>query len=82
MTCRSIEMPTLREFVVDVLNANNITSDPDEIIKQITNIARERATQNVAVLSDDEVRDMVINNADLANRLAQEKKAKAEARAK
>ena len=82
MTCRSIEMPTLREFVVDVLNENNITSDPDEIIKQITEIARQRATNNVAAISDDEIRELVINNADLANRLAQEKKAKEEAREK
>lgn len=71
-------MPTLREFVDNVLLENNITSDPEEIIKQITSIARERATNGVAAISDDEVRDMVINNADLANRLAEEKKRKAE----
>ena len=71
-------MPTLREFVNDVLTQNNIQSDADQIIEMITNIARERATDNVAAISDDEVRDMVINNADLANRLAAEKKAKEE----
>lgn len=75
-------MPTLREFVDNVLLENNITSDPEEIIKQITSIARERATDGVAAISDDEVRDMVINNADLANRLAEEKKRKDEARIK
>ena len=73
-------MPTLREFVVNVLAENNITSDPDEIIKQITEVARQRATNQVACISDEEVREMVINNADLAARIAEEKKQKEEAR--
>jgi len=71
-------MPTLREFVVNVLTENNIQSDPDEIIKQITDIAKNRAVNNVAAISDDEVKEMVINNAELAARLAQEKKNKQE----
>lgn len=78
----SVLMPTLKEFVENVLAENNIQSDPDKIIEQITNIARNRAEKqddvrcSCAVISDDEVRDMVINNADLANRLAAEKKEK------
>lgn len=74
-------MPTLKEFVNDVLAQNNLQSDADQIIKLITDIAKERAVDNVAAISDDEVRDMVINNADLANRLVAEKKAKEEAAA-
>lgn len=73
-------MPTLREFVDDVLAENNIQSDPEQIIRQITDIARTRAVNNVAAISDIEIREMVINNAELANRLAQEKKAREEAR--
>ncbi len=75
-------MPTLREFVTDVLQQSGIQSDADEIIKQITDIARERAENNVAAISDEEVREMVINNADLANRIAEEKRLKEEARAR
>ena len=67
-------MPTLREFVNGVLNENNIISDPDRIIKMITDIARERAIDHVAAISDDEVRQMVIDNAGLANKLAEEKR--------
>lgn len=74
-------MPTLREFVTDVLQQSGIQSDADEIIKQITDIARERAENNVAAISDEEVREMVINNAELAQKLAREKEAKAEAEA-
>lgn len=79
-------MPTLREFINTVLAENNMTSNTDEIIKMITKIAKERATDGCAAISDDEVREMVINNADLAERLAEarrlkeeEQKAKAEA---
>ena len=72
----SVLMPSLREFVVNVLTENNIQSDPDKIINEITKIARTRAVNNVAAISDDEVRDMVINNADLANRLATEEREK------
>lgn len=74
-------MPTLKEFVNDVLLENNLTADADQIIKMINDIARERATDGVCAISDDEVRDMVINNVDLANRLVAERKAKEEEKA-
>lgn len=74
-------MPTLREFVDSVLAENNLTSDPEQIIRQITDIARQRAVSGCAVIDDREVRDMVINNADLANRIVEEKKRKEEAEA-
>jgi len=70
-------MPTLREFVEQTLAENHLDSNVDQIIKQITDIARQRAEHNVAAICDEEVREMVINNADLANKLAQEKEAKA-----
>ena len=76
-------MPSLREFVDNVLNENGLIADSEQIIKMITDIARERAVDNCSVISDDEVREMVINNADLANRLAREqeqKKAEEEAK--
>lgn len=72
-------MPTLKEFVDGVLNENNIVADSEQIIKMITDIARQRAVDGCAAISDDEVRDMVINNADLANKLAEEEKAMREA---
>lgn len=75
-------MPSLKEFVNNVLNENNLVSDADQIIKMITDIAKERAIDGCAAISDDEVRDMVINNADLANKLNEEKKAKEEAEAR
>lgn len=65
---------TLKEFVETVMVENNIQSDADEIIEHITEIARTRAEQNVAVLADDEVREMVINNAELVDRAREEKK--------
>lgn len=69
-------MPTLKEFVNDVLVENNIIADQDQIIKSITQIARGRAVDGCCAISDEEVRNMVINNVDLANRLTEEKKAK------
>lgn len=71
-------MPTLREFVEQTLAENHLESNVEEIIKQITDIARERAVNSVAAICDEEVKEMIINNADLANRLAQEKEAKAQ----
>ena len=63
-------MPTLREFVEQTLAENHLDSNVDQIIKQITDIARERAVNSVAAICDEEVKEMIINNADLANRLA------------
>lgn len=70
---------TLKEFVEDVIKTNNIyTADAEQIIDYITGIARERATRtdngSICVISDDEVREMVINHADLARRQAEEKR--------
>lgn len=70
---------TLKEFVENVLMENNIQSDVNEIISKITDIARERAVDNMCAISDEEVRQMVINNADLVNQLEKEKQAKKEA---
>lgn len=72
---------TLKEFVETVMAENNIQSDADEIIENITKIARTRAEQNVAVLADDEVREMVINNAELVERAREEKKKRDKERA-
>ena len=70
-------MPTLKEFVVNVLTENHLPGDPDEIIKKITEVARERAVQcgsgQVAFIDPEEVREMVINNAELTARIAQER---------
>lgn len=69
-------MPTLKEFVNDVVVENNLIVDQEQIIKLITDIAKERAIDGCCAISDEEVREMVINNVDLANRLTEEKKAK------
>ena len=66
-------MPTLREFVDQTLQANNLQGDPDEIIRQITEVARGRAVNNCAAISDEEVREMIINNAELSAVIAREK---------
>ena len=71
-------MPTLIEFINDVLQKENITGDPDKIAKQIEDIARQRAVNNVAAISDEEVREMVINNAELSLKLAEEERIKKE----
>ena len=70
-------MPTLKEFVVYVLNKNNLDGDPDVIIKKITEIVRKRAAgQLIVAISNEEVREMVINSAELSMKLAEEKKIK------
>lgn len=78
--------PTLEQFVQDTLTVNNLAGDVKEIIGKIVEIARERAVNcvggSVAYIDPEEVREMVINNAELSAKLAEEKQAKAEERAK
>ena len=83
-------MPTLIEFINDVLQKENIPGNVEEIAKQIVDIARKRATGNITVsdkeievqkvvaISDEEVREMVINNAELSMKLAEEERIKKE----
>lgn len=71
-------MPSLKEFVDSVLNENGLVADSEQIIKMITDIARERAIDNCSIISDEEVREMVINNVGLANKLAEEQRLRAE----
>lgn len=66
-------MPTLNEFIADVLKKENIPGNIEEIANQIEDIARERAVNNIAAISDEEVRELVINNAELSVKLAEEK---------
>lgn len=66
----------LKDFIQQVLVENNIVGDVKEIEKLITDIARERAVDGCCAISDDEIREMVINNAELSNKLVQEKKQK------
>lgn len=66
-------MPSLNEFVNSVMAENNITADSNQIIEKITEIARQRAVGGCCAISDDEIREMVINNAELVNKLAEEK---------
>lgn len=72
----------LKDFIQEVLTTENINGDVKEIERMITEIAQQRAEGNGCVaISDDEVRNMVINNAELSTKLAQEK-AEKEAREK
>ena len=66
-------MPSLREFVDQTLQANSLEGNADEIIKQITEVARGRAVNGCAAISDEEVREMIINNAELSAVIAREK---------
>lgn len=58
-------MPTLKEFIKDVLQKENIKGDVDKIAKEIEKEARKQAVNGIACICDEEVREMTINIADL-----------------
>lgn len=58
-------MPTLKEFIKNVLQKENIKGDVDKIAKEIENKARKQAVNGIACICDEEVREMTINIADL-----------------
>ena len=58
-------MPTLKEFIKNVLQKENIEGDVDKIAKEIENKARKQAVHGIACICDEEVREMTINIADL-----------------
>lgn len=58
-------MPTLKEFIADVLKKENLYGDVNKIAKEIQNEAKSRAINGIACICDEEVREMTINIADL-----------------
>lgn len=58
-------MPTLKEFIADVLKKENLYGDVDKIAKEIEKEAKSRAINGIACICDEEVREMTINIADL-----------------
>lgn len=58
-------MPTLKEFIKNVLQKENIHGDVDKIAKEIEKEARKQAVHGIACICDEEVREMTINIADL-----------------
>lgn len=58
-------MPTLKEFIADVLKKDNLYGDVNKIAKEIQNEAKNRAINGIACICDEEVREMTINIADL-----------------
>lgn len=64
---------TLLEFINDTLQKNNIQGDAKQIEQMITDIAEQRAVDGKCAISDSEVEEMVINNAELSTKLAKEK---------
>lgn len=52
---------TLREYVELIKLEHNINFDTNKIIKHVTDQARKQKEGNVAVLSDDDVKQLVIN---------------------
>lgn len=58
-------MPTLKEFIKNVLQKENIEGDVDKIAKEIEKEARKQAVHGIACICDEEVREMTINIADL-----------------
>ena len=58
-------MPTLKEFIKNVLQKENIEGDVDKIAKEIEKEARKQAVNGIACICDEEVREMTINIADL-----------------
>lgn len=58
-------MPTLKEFIADVLKKENLQGDVNKIAKEIEKEARKQAVNGIACICDEEVREMTINIADL-----------------
>lgn len=58
-------MPTLKEFIKNVLQKENIEGDVDKIAKEIEKEAKKQAVNGIACICDEEVREMTINIADL-----------------
>ena len=58
-------MPTLKEFIKNVLQKENIHGDVDKIAKEIEKEAKKQAVNGIACICDEEVREMTINIADL-----------------
>lgn len=58
-------MPTLKEFIADVLKKENLQGDVNKIAKEIQKEAKSRAINGIACICDEEVREMTINIADL-----------------
>lgn len=52
---------TLREFVERVKIENSLTHDTDKLINSITDVARKQEQGNVACLSEDEVKNIILN---------------------
>ena len=71
-------MPTLKEFIEETLMQNNMQEDSSAIETYIEEVAEERANGKCVCISDEEVREMIINYPTLAA----EKKAKLEQEAK
>ena len=57
-------MPTLKEFIADVLKKENLQGDVNKIAKEIEKEARKQAVNGIACICDEEVREMTINIAD------------------
>ena len=53
-------MPTLNEFIQKTLIENNLTFNVTDIEKFIVSEAKKRAKNNVAAISSEEVRQMII----------------------
>lgn len=51
----------LREFVEMTMKENNINEDIDKVIEAITNEAQKRAVDNCVAISDEDVREMILN---------------------
>lgn len=64
---------TLLEFINDTLQKNNIQGDAKQIEQMIKDIAQERAEDGMCCIDNEEVEQMVINNAQLSTQLAKEK---------
>lgn len=58
-------MPTLKEFIADVLKKENLQGDVNKIAKEIEKEAKKQAVHGIACICDEEVREMTINIADL-----------------
>lgn len=58
-------MPTLKEFIADVLKKENLQGDVNKIAKEIQKEAKSRAINGIACICDEEVREMTINIAEL-----------------
>ena len=69
---------TLKEFVKNFMEVNNITTSVDEMIRKINDYARSQATAGVACLSEEQVEEVILGKVKVPERVPSVAKEKAD----